>query len=252
MGSEQASATTIVTTTIKFSDTEYRDADWSIPDLTDVIFAGQMLTGGHPGRFRRLVMASNEDGVWVPNLNNTFVYNPRAGAILSVTYDIDVEALNGFGAGVYVPLIQQSGILYIARDDINSNAFGGGCDGTPACWRNHLFEPAVASLFIRLAGLRDGKLGPPPDFSTSGSPITFGYAVSAPGTGFFNVDGGIDNDPITLTIIPSVPSVSVPEGSTLGLFGIGIEVLFVMRRKAHRVSRSGRVVAKAVQRWRSG
>jgi hypothetical protein len=67
-----------------------------------------------------------------------------------------------------------------------------------------------------------------PDFSSHGSPITFGYEVTAGGAGFFTSITGIDNDPIILTVVPS----AVPEPSTamLALFGAGVALVAICRR----------------------
>ena len=71
-----------------------------------------------------------------------------------------------------------------------------------------------------------------PDFSVSGSPITFGYEVTAGGAGFFTSITGIDNDPIILTVTPS----AVPEPTTvvLSLTALVFMGIMYLRRRRKR------------------
>ena len=70
-----------------------------------------------------------------------------------------------------------------------------------------------------------------PDFSANGSAITFGYEVTAGGAGFFTSITGIDNDPIILTITPSVPE---PTKLTLVLLGVVAVASALYRGRSQR------------------
>jgi hypothetical protein len=64
----------------------------------------------------------------------------------------------------------------------------------------------------------------------SGSPITFGYEVTAGGAGFFTSITGIDNDPIILTVTPS----AVPEPTTVVLSLTALVFMGIMYLRRRR------------------
>ena len=143
VGTEQVSAGTFV-----FSDHDYPNANWFIPDMTDVVSAGQVLTGGNPGSYRQITMRSAEDGVFAANLNTTFHWNPSSqGAITKIVYNVDTKTFNGFGA-VYYALLQQAGVLYIERSTLGQFVASG--NG----WFNSTNRTLNPADFADIPGLR--------------------------------------------------------------------------------------------------
>jgi hypothetical protein len=210
-GAGQAQSGTFV-----FSDGTFNDSDWFIPqeELPAAIrFVGQVATGGNPGSYRATRISVGQDVPGVANLNRNFVYTPSVqGAITGITINWDLETTNAEGA-TYIPLIEQNGTLYL--DGVAS------ISASANSWSNSTRILTLADF----SGLNNSSLTP--DFSSSGSPITFGYQVFAGGSGFFESDTGIDNDPITLTTAALSKS-SVPEPSTL-LFGCVAAALAAFR-----------------------
>jgi len=194
---------------VVFSDGTYADADWTIVNQFGLISAGQQPTGGDPGTYRQVALAVGQNVPFVGQLNKTFVYNPSvSGAINGITYNIALETTNAEGA-TYFALLSQSGNLYIETMHTGN--------ASPNTW---LTENIVLDLtdfaLVRTNTQGNALIIDPnsrPDFSASGSPITFGYEVTAGGGGFFTSITGIDNDPIILTVTPS----AVPEPTTVVL-----------------------------------
>ncbi len=217
-----------VVSQVVFSDHTYADANWTIVNQFGLISAGQVATGGNPGSYRQVALGVGQNAPFVGQLNNTFVYNPAAqGAITGITYNIDLKTLNAEGAGYYA-LLSQNGNFYI------DNVHGG--NASPNNWTK---ENIVLSLSdFALLTVTPGvdafvidrtKL---PDFSATGTPITFGYEVVAGGAGFFTSITGIDNDPIILTVTPPVTH-GVPELSTWAMMIIGFTLVGIqLRRRA--------------------
>jgi hypothetical protein len=216
---------------VVFSDQNYDDADWSIVNSFGLVFAGQVTTGGHPGSYRQVALGVGQNIPFVGQLNRNFVYDPSAqGAVVGITYNIDLETLNAEGA-TYEPLLQQNGKLFI--DAVTTG------NATPNTWLNENlvlnptdFSELTVGPFHNLVVDVNSK----PDFSTGGSPLTFGYEVTAGGAGFFTSITGIDNDPITLDIIPLAPPTTAPEPATLLLLAPALALVGWRARRA-RTSR---------------
>jgi len=193
-----------------FSDGTYADADWTIVNQFGLIFAGQVPTGGHPGSYRQVALAVGQNIPFVGQLNKTYVYDPSNGPISGITYTIDLETTNAEGA-TYVALLSQNGNLYIETMHTGN--------ASPNTWLTENIVLDLADFALVRTNTQGNALivdpNSRPDFSVSGSPITFGYEVTAGGAGFFTSITGIDNDPIILTVTPS----AVPEPTTLLLVG---------------------------------
>ena len=216
---------------VVFSDPTYADADWTIVHNIGLVSAGQVATGGNPGSYRQVALFVAQNIPFVGQLNNTFVYDPSTGgAVVGITYDIDLETLNAAGA-TYAPLLQQNGNLFV--DPVTTG------NATPNTWLNENlvlnpndFSQLTVGPFHNLVINTASK----PDFSTSGAPLTFGYEVTAGGGGFFTSITGIDNDPITLDVIPLAPPpvTSAPEPATLALLAPALGAIGCRMRRCRR------------------
>ena len=210
---------------VVFSDSIYADADWTIVNQFGLISAGQQPTGGNPGSYRQVALSVGQNIPFVGQLNRNFVYNPSvSGEITGITYKIDLETTNAEGA-TYLALLSQNGNLYI--ETMNTG------NASPNTW---LTENILLNL-ADFALLRTNSQGnviidsnSRPDFSVSGSPITFGYEVTAGGAGFFTSITGIDNDPIILTVTPS----AVPEPTTVVLSLTALVFMGIMYLRRRR------------------
>ena len=223
-----------VTSQVVFSDSTYADADWTIVNQFGLIFAGQQPTGGNPGSYRQVALGVGQNVPFVGQLNKTYVYDPSvSGAISGITYNIDLETTNAEGA-TYFALLSQNGNLYIETMHTGN--------ASPNTWLNENIVLNLADFALLRTNSQGNSLiidsNSRPDFSASGSPITFGYEVTAGGGGFFTSITGIDNDPIILTVTPLV----VPEPTSLSLlaFGMGIAAFAASRRSREASTRKAR------------
>ena len=113
-GAVGALAETARADTFIFSDDDFPDANWAIPDsvFMDPAQTGQRLAGGDPGAYRQIGLIFAERPDYAANLNLTFAYTPATqGAITSITYTFDLKATSAIGSSYY-PLISQAGTLY--------------------------------------------------------------------------------------------------------------------------------------------
>jgi len=194
---------------VVFSDSIYADADWTIVNQFGLVSAGQQLMGGNPGTYRQVALSVGQNVPFVGQLNRNFVYNPSvSGEINGITYKIDLETTNAEGA-TYFALLSQNGNLYIETMHTGN--------ASPNTWLTENIALDLADFALVRTNTQGNALiidpDSRPDFSASGSPITFGYEVTAGGGGFFTSITGIDNDPIILTVTPS----AVPEPTTVVL-----------------------------------
>jgi hypothetical protein len=217
---------------VVFSDGTYADADWTIVNQFGLIFAGQQPTGGHPGSYRQVALAVGQNIPFVGQLNKTYVYNPSmTGPISGITYTIDLETTNAEGA-TYFALLSQNGNLYIETMHTGN--------ASPNTWLTENIVLDLADFALLRTNIQGNALiidpNSRPNFSVSGSPITFGYEVTAGGAGFFTSITGIDNDPIILTVTPS----AVPEPTSLSLLAIGMGFVAVAAARRGRQARTAR------------
>ena len=225
-------AQAVLVTTVVFSDHDYQDADWSIVNSFGLVFAGQVGPGGHPGSYRQVALAVGEDGPFVGQLSRNFVYDPAAhGAITGITYNADYVTTNAEGAA-YFAFLEQSGKFYIDAyyTDYINDTFNSWTNVTRVLGLKNFEGLTVSSVHTLVLDPSSH-----PDFSGTGSPITFGYEVTAGGGGFFTSVTGIDNDPITLTVTPV--ATGIPEPGTMTLFATGAGLLLLRWIKSKRQAR---------------
>jgi hypothetical protein len=176
-----------------FADGEFNNGDWFMSANLDTATdngstAFQQTTGGNPGAFRRVVhnfTGPFGSGVVFAHLKIGAVYDPATeGAITNVAFAYDLIAFDAIatGAVAYFPLLEQGGKYYVASPS-DLVLF------TDTTWRSFARPVQTETSF--------DEVGPPvgnPDFSSSGSPITFGFATSN-GTagGTVHTESGIDN-----------------------------------------------------------
>lgn len=200
--------------TITFSDGEFPDANWTIPDslFLDPAQTGQRLVGGNPGAYRQTGLVFAERPDYSANLNVTFVYTPATeGAVTGITYDISLKTINAFGS-TYFPLISQNADLFY---DPFAQAYNS---------ENIWVDYTLALDLSQFTPLHGGSAKP--NFTT-GSTITFGYLATTGGAGFYESISGIDNDPITLT----TSAAAVPEPISGVLSCMGVMLVAASRRR---------------------
>lgn len=215
-------------TTVTFSDSTYADASWTVVNSFQyaAAFSGQQASGGNPGSYRQTVLGVAQNVGFVGQLNNGFVFDPgSAGAITGIAYDIDLITTNAAGSA-YAALLLQDGRYYLDTSETAT--------ATSNTWAHHRLLLDLAH-FSELTIVNNALHLVPsmPDFSSSGAPIVFGYEVIAGGGGFFQSVTGIDNDPITLTVLPAAVS-PAPEPSTVSSLAAGLVLLGYLLRRTGR------------------
>jgi hypothetical protein len=208
-----------------FSDTEFHTADWFYEIGAwggGSGFSTQELTGGNPGAYSliNLSMTAGEGGVGLHAFKYSAVYNPATqGAIVSVAFSEDLRLVSGSVPGMSSgSVLLQNGLRYYRW-----------CWETDSVSWTTRTASGVGSESYHIDGLQNDGINPlHPDFSTNGSPITFGYfrnIQGIAGTNFF-MTSGVDNWTTTV--------VSVPEPSTVGLLISSILMgggAWILRRK---------------------
>ena len=212
--------------TVTISDGTFEDGDWSArSDASDVgaTSGSRVPIGGNSGSYREITNSGFIPGIvfadtigWHFFENET--YDPRLGAILSIDYSEDAlrsQAPHQFGRFA----LRQDGILFRSKQEYP-------IDSDPNLWMAHSLSDLGANDFEALfngAFLPNGT----PDFSTAGSPITFGfYRRSTSGRGSFNSRAGIDNWTITLT----TESIPEPQSHLMGVLGLASWAIFRQKR----------------------
>jgi hypothetical protein len=178
------------------SDGTMADADWSASIIfedavgTPTFSAGQVAAGGNPGSYRSVTHNWTGTGnIVVGHVRSGASYDPSAqGAISSIDISFDDRFFDfpGGGASTFavavLPMIVQGGTYYQGTYSIS----------TANAWVSRAFIGMTASSFVKSAGA--GPLNP--DFSSSGSAITFGY-LTGNGSGVLNAfsttTSGVDN-----------------------------------------------------------
>lgn len=216
---------------VTFSDGTFNNADWtgSITNQAGpaVSFSAQQVSaGGNPGKYRSLQQTYGGPGsIITGHVRAGDIYNPGTqGAVSSVSFSYDLKGFNlgNSGAVGYGGLISQNGSFY-------SSAFSRNATGSilvqTTRWESHSLANLIASDFGLLSGSGPGN----PDFSASGTQLQFGYFGSnGTGNNFqTSTVSGIDNWSVSIQSV----STSVPEPGVLGLFGLGLLGLGLVRRR---------------------
>jgi hypothetical protein len=222
-------AASVASAQVTFSDGTFNNADWSlISSSTGTGFAtqNQVLTGGNPGAYLNVTLTSNNDWTFATSLMKLAQYDPQTqGAItnLSESFDnIQYGIVGAFGQGV-APDILQNGVVYFdaAYDDSN-----------PTSWTTLRWNDMQASSFITESDFLNNNYVDHPNFSSSGSVITFGFGTGnspfgdrVTGTGFDNFEVEINTPQAT------------PEPGSVALFLSWVIGGGLLRRRNKRVCR---------------
>lgn len=188
---------------LSYSDGTFADSDWAMvtfPSSPTGQFTEQISAGGNPGAYKR-VATINNNFTYNAHLREAFTYDPSSmGAISSIDWSIDYKNFFSFGLGQgYGLVLQQGGTIY--RGNFFATGLGGGWQTTS--------ESGLTSLVFG-----DGISGSShPNFSSSGSPITFGFMTSNGNAA--TIDIGYDNYRVTLNSVPE-PAVALTLGSIFG------------------------------------
>lgn len=188
-------------------DGTFSDANWSAIKILDdtagqaaTFSVGQSASGGNPDTFRLTTHDYGVGNIIVAHLYGGAVYTPTAqGSIESISFAYDVRAFQvGVSAAIaYYPLVFQGGVYYVSRIDV----------ATRNSWEPFAQNGLKSSDFGKAAAI-DGP--PHPDFSSSGSPLQFGF-VTSNGTRFGagHTESGIDNWSVTITPGPTCPELGI-------------------------------------------
>ena len=203
---------------VVIADSTFNPTDWTVVVVgaTGGATQGvlQLATGGNPGSYRQI--SHNLPGpstIVVSHVFNAVTYDPSTqGAIASIDYSEDrIELSPPFGGaaiGGYF-LLQQGGVTWRNNTDL---AFSN------LSWATLSLTGLIASNFAVVAGATGL-----PDFSSSGSPITFGVLRSnsnSNASGSYTTTNGLDNWKVTVNqVVPAPPAVWLLGTGCLGLLG---------------------------------
>lgn len=208
---------------ITFSDGTFDDADWSGTVFTlgptgGTASGSQILTGGNPDAYRQVQATVNSTAGTGQNGSASLysiyapaVYDPASlGAITSIDFSIDTFQTSSASGGTVTAALLQDGVLFTGSR---------GLAGPEMDWTNKQILGLAQSEFLEIDSTGRGISNP--DFSRSGSPITFGfrYVISTPinGPGGSRT-AGFDNWSLTANIPePTVLSMLVLFAASAGV-----------------------------------
>ena len=176
--------------------------DWSSAVLLESgmgsCYVTRSETGGNPGACLEISTASGwELNAWVVLWKDGVIWDPVDGCEIDyIVFQIDEKALDSFGAGQNIKLlVVQDDRYYIAPLDPWDTA-----SGIETTWETHYIGACFANDF--------GEIPPwppdsseKPDFSQSGSPMKFGFAVGVSSVLDARVHA-YDNWKITIECLP--------------------------------------------------
>ncbi len=187
-----------------FSDDTFNNTDWDI--LAEIfvnndergggnVGALQVEEGGNPGTFRQvqqaLTSADDSATILAFHRNANAVYTPSTQrAISTIGFSIDAITFSEGSPLAVGPALMQNGGIY----------FSAGTN-TDRKWNTVSFSDLTVESFFNLDFFS-------PNFSKTGSAITFGFAVSS--SGFADLtdvefSGGVDNWSVTITPESALP-----------------------------------------------
>lgn len=200
------------------ADVSFSQSDWtSLSGDTEVTLgpaAGNAWTveptGGNPGSWVEFSADPLNYDSWTGLLTDSWVYDPQTqGQIYSMSLSADVYAITGLQyAGTQTLLFQNGNYYFDFATAVSTGA-----------WATSAVTGVTAADFWEIDpadGTYNQTLNP--DFSSSGAPITFGYAMGVlPGV---QVAEGYDNVAIDIHNTVPEPSPFVPLGVGLGIVAI--------------------------------
>ena len=185
----------------RICDATFENANWTAKKIVDTpqgalltFPTSQVPTGGNPTFYRRTEHNYGTGKIGVAHVYNSFAYDPSSqGAIATVGYSYDLRHFNppAGQAVAYQMLIFQNDTYYGSQvDQIFNDA-----------WQAFSRPNLTAASFTKITGI--GL--PNPDFSCTGSKMTFGYITANsnpnPGTQSKRISG-IDNWCLTIAKAP--------------------------------------------------
>ena len=156
-----------------WEDGEFQEGTWGhdvILDFGEGVGTVARETTGNPGACL-LVTTEVSGSLWVV-LWNEFGWDPAAGPVQSLMFQIDEKAVISSGTGQNLKaLVVQNGRFFVAP--LTPVDTGPGSDPE---WKTVTFAALVESDFAEIPAWPDSPADPP-DFSTAGEVLYFGFAV---------------------------------------------------------------------------
>ena len=219
-------------TPVVFSDGNF--SGWQVGPAFPGTYPAQQISlepaGGNSGSYWRVTTLTNVV-TFTSFFKPLFTYDPSpTGKIDSINFSIDAREFASFLGGMtYGLAVLQDGQVFASGTSTQGQALGGwtSFSGDPSWYTDGFFYAAAGP--IPPGNQYAPNLGISPDFSATGSQLTFGFFTGNQGGSGIQV--GYDNFRIQLnTSAASVPD----EVSTILILGLGLGSLFVMRTNKRR------------------
>ena len=185
-------------------------------------------SGGNPGSFRQHNFTLHGgDWIYVVDLNDSYVVDPaELGGIASISYSLDVfaERDDGQGNNPAMLVLQQDGRFYFSGDAFASVAVNDPWTSFRfTALESHNFDNDPSNWFFDITTSA-------PDFSTSGSEITIGYAMLAGvnvNGGIFEGTDGVDNFSVDIFTKPKILIGDVNDDAEINILDVApfVEIL---------------------------
>lgn len=186
------------------SDGDFAPADWSFTPYPYGTFGGggsasQDLVNGNPGSARRVMndYGPSNSGSYNASFYEAMSYNPSVGGPLTdLSFSIDsryADDLNALG--------------FVVRQ--NSSAWGIGYWINTSSWATYAITPVASDFFLNPFDIPTPGQPTLPDFSATGSPITFGfYTGNGSAGGFGGTRTGLfDNFQVSFVPTPGAAAI---------------------------------------------